>query len=510
MATQYENRKLREWNEYLENIQAATPVETDLTPAERERKRLWLEARPLEWIQYFFPDYAKYEFAPFQKKAIGRMIDNKEWFEVLSWSRELAKSTVVMFVVMYLALTGRKRNVILASATQAAAEKLLRPYRGNLEANGRIKAFYGDQMIVGQWTDTEFTARCGCSFMGIGAGNAPRGSRNKSVRPDVLLVDDFDTDEECRNPATLDKKWDWWERALWPTRAISEPTLVVFCGNIIAKDTCVARAGAKADHWDIVNVVDKNGRSSWPQKNSDDDIARIRSKISTAAFQGEYMNNPISEGKIFHNLPVGKVPDLKKFRFLMCYGDPAYSNSKRKESSTKAVILTGVLKGRIYVIKAFCGHATNAEYIEWFYKIKTFVGKAATVYYYQENNALQSAFFDQVFKPLIREANERKGENLYINGDGRDKIDKATRIEANLEPIDRDGGWVFNEDEQDNPHMKELMDQLRLFEMSMPYPADGPDCLEGGINLMYAKIRSLDPGTVIPYSDFTGQNPFRM
>lgn len=29
--------------------------------------------------------------------------------------------------------------------------------------------------------------------------------------------------------------------------------------------------------------------------------------------------------------------------------------------------------------------------------------------------------------------------------------------------------------------MKELLDQLKLFEMTLPYPADGPDALEGAI-----------------------------
>ena len=39
--------------------------------------------------------------------CLNRILNNPEWFEVLSWSRELAKSTVVMFCVMYLAMTGK-------------------------------------------------------------------------------------------------------------------------------------------------------------------------------------------------------------------------------------------------------------------------------------------------------------------------------------------------------------------------------------------------------------------
>lgn len=487
---QEDRNKLKEWREYLKNIANATPVEADLSEAEIARKKAKLEKDPISWIKYFFPGYAKYEFAPFQIRAIKRMINNDEWFEVLSWSRELAKSTIVMFVVMFLVLTARKKNVILAAATQDAAERLLRPYKANLEANGRIKAFYGDQVNMGQWTGSEFVLKNGASFLGIGAGNAPRGSRAEAVRPDILLLDDFDTDAECRNKTVLDKKWEWWEEALYPTRSVSEPTLIVFCGNIIAKDTCVGRAGEKADHWDIINIIDKDGNSTWPEKNTPEHIARLRSKISTKAFQQEYMNNPISEGKIFKNLPYGKVPPLRKFQFIVVYGDPAYSNSTTaKKNSKKAVFALGFLKGTYYVLKGFCANETNDNYIEWYYTLKEWLGSDVPVYFVQENNTLQNPFFEQVFMPIVRAKNNVKKDMLHLRSDERKKGDKATRIEASLEPLDREGRLIFNEEEKDNPHMQELRDQFKLFEMHLPYCADGPDCIEGGIFYINSKIR---------------------
>ena len=201
------------------------------------------------------------------------------------------------------------------------------------------------------------------------------------------------------------------------------------------------------------------------------------------------MNNPVSEGKIFRNLPFGKVPPLRKFKFLICYGDPAYSNRKNKSDSTKAVWLVGRYRGVYYIIKGFLARETNAGYIGWFYLIKEYVGSQTVVWFYQENNSLQDPFFEQVFKPLVREANTARKENLYIREDRRSKIDKASRIEAKLEPIDRNGQWIFNEDEKDNPHMQELRDQFSLFEMSLPYNADGPDCIEGGFTLLDEKLK---------------------
>ena len=97
-----------------------------------------------------------------------------------------------------------------------------------------------------------------------------------------------------------------------------------------------------------------------------------------------------------------------------------------------------------------------------------------------ENNKLQDPFYQQVFRPLVAKVRKERGISLYIKGDERKKTDKATRIEANLEPLNREGHLILNEAERDNPHMKELEEQFKLFTLSLRYPADGPDAVEGG------------------------------
>lgn len=125
---QTDRELLLKWEEYKEDIYKDVPVEENLSRAEMKKHLVRLEAHPIEWIKFFFPAYAKAEFADFHKKAIRRVLANDEWYEVLSWARSLSKSTITMFIVMYLILTGRKHNVIMASATEDAAIRLLKPY----------------------------------------------------------------------------------------------------------------------------------------------------------------------------------------------------------------------------------------------------------------------------------------------------------------------------------------------------------------------------------------------
>lgn len=513
--TAEEKKALEEWDNLVKDIANETTIDDDLTFAEIEKKRKHLEEHPIEWIYYCFPKAAKYEFAPFHVEAINRIIKNKEWYEVLSWSRELAKSSTVRFIVLYLALTGQIKNIILASATQDSAERLLRSYKAHLEANERIKQLYGNQKGL-LWTSGEFVTKKGVSFLGVGAGNAPRGSSNDDVRPDCLLVDDFDTDEDCRNPDTIEKKWKWWEEALYFTRSISEPLRTIFCGNVIAKDCCITRAGAKAKelserekplgNWDIKNIrmVDINnpdpendyryGTSVWLAKNSEEQIDIVLSQVSGSAAQKECFNNPVSEGLIFKEMRWDVVPPLEKFAFLVAYADPAPSNTvkkKSKKASYKANFLMGVLGERLYVITGYLDRVTNDEFIKWFYMHDDYVNKRNHVYNFIENNKLQDPFFQQVFKPLWKKLKELFKKTISLIADERAKPDKAVRIEGGLEPMNREGNLILNIEEKNNPHMKRLEEQFKNFNLQLSFPADGPDCIEGGWKKILEKLSQL-------------------
>lgn len=506
---QEEREALKFWEEYREDIIQSTPVDTTMSRADIEKHRLSLEANIILWIKFFFPKYCKFEFARFQIKAIYRLVRNGEWYEVLSWARSLAKSTIVMFVVLYLVLTGKKKSVILASATQDSAIKLLKPYKINLESNGRLKQYYGNQTGT-TWKEDCFITKKGASFIGVGEGNAPRGSRNEEVRPDVLLIDDFDSDSSVRNLEIVKKMWQWWEEALYGTRDPQQETLIVFCGNIIAKDCCITRAGAMADHWDIVNIRDEEGRSSWPEKNTEEMLDKTLRKISTRAVQKEYYNNPVTEGDVFKNLPYGKIPSLKSFKFLVIYGDPSPGESRAKKASYKSVWLLGKKNDILYVIKGYLEHVVQSEFIEWYIKLQEFVGNKVPIYLYMENNKLQDPFFQKVYRPMINKIKKKRGIKLNIQGDTKPKGDKASRIDTELEPLDSNGQLIFNEDEKENPHMVRLHDQFQLFNLSLTYPADGPDSIEGGNRIIDYKAKEAEPARTTPRKSLRSRNKNRL
>ena len=486
IATVKENKKhLALWDRYKENAFKSNPINLNETPAEKRKRIAYLEAHPEKWFKYHFPNFYTSEPAPFHIAATKRVLKNAEWYEVRSWSRELSKSGRTMMEVLFLVLTGKKKNVLMVSNTLDNAERLLAPYKVILESNESIINDYGPQQKIGKWEADEFVTKKGASFRALGAGQSPRGTRNDAVRPDVILIDDIDTDEECLNKKRIKKKVKWINDALYATRSVSEPLLWIACGNIIAKFCCITEMAKVADKHEVINIRDKNGVSTWPQKNTEALIDRTLSKIPWSSQQKEYYNNPISEGDTFKEITWGVCPPLKSCDYVLAYADPSTSNKDRgksKQASHKGVVVVGSKGRKRYVYKAWLDQTNNANFVDWLYESYEYMSNKKVDYarVHVENNSLQDPHYTQVLLPLVYQKADEYGYTVPVTEDTRRKPDKFFRIEGTLEPLNRQGNLIFNVVEKRDPHMQRLVEQM-LGVSEDATVMDGPDAVEGGI-----------------------------
>lgn len=483
---------LKAWQRYCDNFRQSSPIDLSETPAQIAVRKRRLESEPEQWFRYYFPQYCTAEPADFHKKATRRLLKHAEWFEVRAWSRELAKSARSMMEVCYLALTGSIHNVLLVSNSHDNAQDLLLPFKAFFESSGRCEQDYSLQTTLGQWTADKFTIKAGCSFRALGWGESPRGTRNREKRPDLILIDDIDTDEECRNEDTMQKKIKWIEQALIPTRSISTPTRILVNGNIIHDNCAVKYMGEQlADCFDIVNIRDKNGVSSWKEKNTEEQIDRVLAAVSYESAQKEYFNNPMDGGNVFRELKDGKIPRLSACSVLV-YADPATSNKDVSSGSYKAVGVIAAEGHNFYVCKTYVNTMSTASFIDALFNCYRYAveHKAENVKVYIENNSLQAPFFEQVIMPAICHKTDETGIMLPVIPDTRDKKDKYTRIEGLLEPINRAGCLIFNEAEKDDPDMQRLKAQFRNVSPRQKR-MDGPDMVEGGVFILKQKAETL-------------------
>jgi len=471
------------WDQYKQNLDRSSPLNLNETEAQRKKRVRELEKTPEKWFAYYFEIFYTSAPTPWHIAASKRAINNAEWFEVRSWSRELAKSARTMMEVLYLVLTEQKDNVLMVSSTYDNAERLLLPYKAQLEMNPKIIADYGKQQSIGKWEAGEFKTRKGAAFRALGAGQSPRGTRNDASRPDVILIDDIDTDEECRSKKRIKAKVKWIMEALIPTRSISGPLLLIACGNIIAKFCCITELAKKADKHEIVNIRDKNGKSSWPQKNSEAHINRVLSMISWSAAQKEYFNNPTSEGDTFKEIIYGKTPSISSCDMVLAYADPSTSNKDKGQgnASHKCVIVIGYKNLTFYVYMIWLDQTGQSGFVDWLFESERFMkdNKVDPRRVWIENNNLQDPMYTQVILPIVFERQKTEG-HLPLTPDTRSKPDKFFRIEGTLEPLNRFGHIVFDEKLKGNPHMVRMEEQM-LGVSEEATVMDGPDALEGGV-----------------------------
>lgn len=496
MAKQTKRQLLINWDEYVKNIREATPVPVE-SVADKEKRIKGLKSDWIAFAKYYFPHYASAEFGDFHKRGVNKIIKNDSIYSVQALAREHGKSVVYGLILpLFLKFTGKLYNMILVSHNYTNAEELLMPIMLNLENNQRLISDFGRQKGLRRWEMGKFVTKDGCSFKALGAKQSPRGSRNNEKRPDFVLIDDIDTDEESRNQKRIDDKWLWIEQALWPSMSVTGSKRFIFVGNIISKNSIIVKASKHADHFQKVNILDKDGVPSWHQRYSLEQVQYVLSKVSYASQQKEYFNNPITEGTVFNDMVWGKVPQLRTFKYLVHYGDPSPSNSETKKNSLKAVMLVGEKDGTYYIVNCRLEQTTNYKFIEWYHDLRSFVRDRTSEYFYMENNSLQDPFYEQVYRPLMVNINKGKEKPLYILPDERKKPDKFTRIEAKLEPLHRVGNLIFNIAEKDNPHMKRLEEQFEGVEPTLSSPVDGPDAVEGAIELIDSKLKVLKPVTV--------------
>jgi len=488
---------IREWQLHNEEVQTQTVVNRSESTATKLARIKRARKDYAYFVEYYFPHFAKTKCGKFQINAANRVLKTKNLKAVFKWARAHAKSTHMdVFIPLWLKCQEvRELNVmVIVGKSSDNANTLLADIQSELQYNQRYINDFGEQYNSGHWAEGTFVTRDGCAFFALGRGQSPRGLRYRDQRPDYVVIDDLDDDELCNNESRVTKLTDWVKEALFGVLDGGRGRFIMV-GNLIGKTSVLQRVSEiESVHVSQVDIYDRNGNVTWCEKWTKEEVKEMEKFMGYRSFQKEYMNNPITEGAVFRDedLVFAEVPPLHKFRFLVAYADPSPSNNVNdRKNSTKALWLIGNADGRFYVITGFLDRVTNDEFVDWYYWIEEYVKSRTQIYNYLENNTLQAPFFDQVFMPLFYKKGAERNHHIGIIPDPRKKPDKFSRIEGNLEPLVRTGRLIFNIKEKDNPNMKRLIEQFKLFSPSMKAPADGPDAVEGGVFICNNKILSV-------------------
>ncbi|OOF59302.1 phage terminase large subunit [Rodentibacter myodis] len=302
-----------------------------------------------------------------------------------------AKSTLVsQLFTLYCLVTQKKRYALIVMDSIDQAYPMLEAIKVELEFNQRLKIDFPE--IAGQgrvWQAATIITKANQKVQVAGSGKKLRGLRHGAYRPDLVVLDDIENDEQVRSPEQRDKLHDWLKKTVLPLGAAGDKLDVVYIGTILHYDSVLNRTlASKAwktakfkalikqpddmslwDKWEDFYLnegeavadafyqqhqaeMDKGAVVSWAARPILT-LMKIRARDGHATFDSEYQNDPLSsDDAMFANSLVywTELPeDLIYFGAL----DP--SLGKAGASRDPSAILVGGYQratGKLYVVEA--------------------------------------------------------------------------------------------------------------------------------------------------------------
>lgn len=258
-----------------------------------------------------------------------------------------AKSTIISLAyVLWCALTGRKKFIIIASDTYPQAKMFLETIKTELETNEVIKGLYGSQK-TDKWTEADIELKMGCRIMAKGAEMKFRGLKYGRFRPDLIVIDDLENDEMVESKERREKLERWFLGTLLPSLDLDGQ--VVYIGTILHDDALLMKVLHKYPNWitKIYKAIQDDGTALWSEHLSIEKLNEIKEEHVAVGkldiFMAEYMNDPLTdENREFKReffKYYEKAPDDLKVAITV---DPAIS--KKTHADYSVVFVQGVDK----------------------------------------------------------------------------------------------------------------------------------------------------------------------
>lgn len=341
MASKITKREfLRDIAQIAIALRAQIEAEVAGFPIDEERKKARIErARgDLEFFaRTYFPHYVKSANAvlhDYLYQRLPQIVDNGIGdHEAIAAPRGNAKSTIVsLILILWCIVTERKKYLIIIMDALEQALPTLEAIKAELECNPRIMMDF--QKACGQgriWQVGTIITGNDIKVQVFGSGKRLRGLRHGPNRPDLVVCDDLENDENVRSPEQRDKLESWLKKTVLSLGAADDTMDVVVIGTILHYDSVLSRLinnplwksckfrsviewPHRMDLWDqwealLLNEGDQeadlfyqarktemdNGAIiSWPAAQPLYTLMKKRARDGRQAFDSEQQNDPVS------------------------------------------------------------------------------------------------------------------------------------------------------------------------------------------------------------------------
>lgn len=422
-----------------------------------------------------------------------------------------AKSTNLTFKdTLHAVVYEYKHYALLISDTYPQAAGFLEAIKDELEENSSIIEDFGK--LAGEiWREDVIVTKTKIKLQAKGAGQKVRGLKHKNWRPDLIVLDDLENDENVRTPEQREKLKNWYFKAV--SKCGDGYTDFVYIGTVLHYDSLLVKvmntigytsvkykavlsfsASPLWDEWErIITDLDNKKRELvakayfkihehemlagtevlWEEKLSYYDLMFMRVSEGEASFNSEEQNEPINPEDCLFNEDNFDYYNPHELNFadsdFEMYGfvDPSLGKSKKSDFSAIITIAKAKSSGYMYVLDADVERRLPSVIIEAVLSKAIWLKKTYNKKYTKfgcETNQFQYFLKTE----LAKEAARRK---IYLPiVEVQQTSDKTLRIQT-LEPD------VNNKYLKFSRQHKRLLEQLKFFPMADH--DDAPDALEG-------------------------------
>ena len=451
----------------------------------------------------------RYPLTPADTKAISRLPGVRR---AVAAPRGHAKSTNLTFKgTMHSTLYGYKHYPIIISDSSEQAEGFLDNIRVEFEENTAILEDFGS-LAGSVWRSNVLVTKTNIKIEAIGSGKKIRGRKHRNWRPDLIILDDVENDENVRTPEQRKKLKDWFDKAV--SKSGDDYTDIVYIGTLLHYDSLLAKTltnpayrsikykaviqFSQADdlwqQWEsIFTDLSNDDRESealaffqahkeamlegtqvlWEEKLSYYDLMVMRVSEGEASFNSEEQNEPINPDDClfmeewFDYYNEAEVnfgdPAFDFFGFI----DPSLGKTKRSDFSAIVTLAKHKGSGYMYVVDADIERRHPDRIIADVLAKERWL-RASFGHGYRKLGA-ETNQFQWFLKEELAKASAKAGLYLPIE-EVQQTSDKVMRIQT-LQPDVKNKYIKFNR------RHKRLLEQLTQFPMGAH--DDGPDALEG-------------------------------
>lgn len=193
----------------------------------------------------YFPHYVKHAPSKLHEYLFQRIpkISGTGAREAIAAPRGNAKSTIVtQIATIWRVVTGRAwYPCIIMDAFEQAAE-MLEAIKVELEFNPRLANDFPSHCGQGKvWRMGLAITPSGVKLEAFGSGKKIRGRRHGPHRPDWVVLDDVENDENVESPQQRDKLERWIDRSVLSLGSTDDTMDVLFIGTILHYDSVLSR-----------------------------------------------------------------------------------------------------------------------------------------------------------------------------------------------------------------------------------------------------------------------------